>query len=101
MKQLVLKISGWAKKNLNVYWITAIIFVSVSFFMSENTIFQGFTYQWQIRQLKKDIEYYSKQKEENLQKLNALHSDKESLEKLAREQYGMVKPNEELFIIKE
>jgi cell division protein FtsB len=30
-----------------------------------------------------------------------LHSDNESLEKLAREQYQMVKPDEELFIINE
>jgi cell division protein FtsB len=101
MKQFVLKIFNLSKNKLNKYWITAIIFISVSLFMSENTIFKGFSYRWQIHQLKEDIGYYTKQKEENLQKLNALRSDNESLEKLAREQYRMIKPNEELFIIKE
>ncbi|MDR0681075.1 MAG: septum formation initiator family protein [Dysgonamonadaceae bacterium] len=101
MKQFVLKIFSLAKNKLNKYWVTAIIFILVSFFMSENSIFKGFSYRWQIHQLKEDIEYHTKQKEENLQKLNALRSDNESLEKLAREQYRMVKPNEELFIIKE
>jgi cell division protein FtsB len=101
MKQFILKIFSLAKNKLNKYWITAVIFISISFFMSENTILKGFSYRWQIHQLKEDIEYYTKQKEENQQKLNALRSDKESLEKLAREQYRMVKPNEDLFIIKE
>lgn len=101
MKQLILKISGWAKNNLNKYWITVIIFVFISFLMSENTLFDGISYRHQIRLLKSDIEHYNKQIEENRQKLNALRGDDESLEKLARERYGMTKTNEELFIIKE
>jgi cell division protein FtsB len=101
MKQLALKIFELVKSNLNKYWITVIVFVSMSFIMSDNNIIKSFTYQSQINQLEKDIENYTKQKEENLQELNTLRSNNENLEKLAREQYLMVKPNEELFIIKE
>ncbi|MDR0508122.1 MAG: septum formation initiator family protein [Dysgonamonadaceae bacterium] len=88
-------------KNKLRYVIAFIIFAFYTFFWGESTVIKRFSYILQIKQLKKEIDYYTKQKEENLKKLDALHSDNESLEKLAREQYLMTKPNEELFIIKE
>ncbi|MDR2843665.1 MAG: septum formation initiator family protein [Candidatus Symbiothrix sp.] len=87
--------------QLNKYWITVMIFVFFTFIVGDGSIFKRIDYDSQIRQLEKKIQYYNQQKEENTRKLEALHSDNESLEKLAREQYNMVKPNEELFLIKE
>ncbi|MDR0866032.1 MAG: septum formation initiator family protein [Candidatus Symbiothrix sp.] len=88
--------------NLNKYWIAVIVFVFFIIFVGENTtIIDRFSYDRQIRQLETEIKYYTQQKEENAQKLKVLQSDNESLEKLAREQYQMTKPDEELFIIKE
>ena len=89
------------KSKLNKYWIAIIVFVIFTFFVGESTIFNRMAYDRQINQLEKEIEFYTRQKEENLKKIEALQSDNESLEKLAREQYQMTKPNEELFIIKE
>jgi cell division protein FtsB len=101
MKRLLktLKLIGG---KLNKYWIAVIVFVVFILFVGENTtIIDRISYDRQINQLEKEINYYTKQKEENLQKLNVLQSDNESLEKLAREQYQMTKPEEELFIIRE
>jgi len=53
----------------------------------------------QISQLEKEIEQVSKEKELNQEKLKALQSDNETLERFAREELRMTKPNEELFII--
>jgi cell division protein FtsB len=101
MKQ-VSKILKMLTGKLNKYWIAVIVFVIFMLFVGENTtILDRISYDRQISQLERDIDYCTKQKEENLQKLNTLRSDSESLEKLAREQYQMTKPDEELFIIKE
>jgi cell division protein FtsB len=97
----ILKILQYARSKLNKYWIAFSIFVVFTFFLGDSTIYNRIMYDRQINQLEKEIDAYTKQKEENQQKLDALRSDNESLERLAREQYQMIKPNEELFIIKE
>jgi cell division protein FtsB len=96
-----LGILNWLKSRLNKYWVAIIVFVVLTFFVGESTIFKRIAYDRQINQLEKEIEFYTRQKEENIKKIEALQSDNESLEKLAREQYQMTKPDEELFIIKE
>ena len=50
--------------------------------------------------MKKQIDFYRKKTEENKVKLYELRSNKENLEKFARENYFMKKENEEVFIIK-
>jgi cell division protein FtsB len=87
-------------KKVNKYWLATIFFVVVTFFMGDSTLSKRISYDREISRLKKEIEYYTKQKEETQQKLDALQSDNESLEKWAREQYQMVKCNEDLYIIK-
>ena len=46
------------------------------------------------------IKHYQKEIEINSKKLNDLHTDKEGLERFAREEYFMKKPNEDVYIIK-
>lgn len=97
----IYKILKYVKSKLNKYWVAFGIFVVLTFFLGDSTIYNRIMYDRQIIQLEKEISTYTKQKEENQQKLDALRSDNESLERLAREQYQMTKPNEELFLIKE
>ena len=54
-----------------------------------------------VKQLKKDCEYYKNRIVTDSIKLNELKSSPEMLEKFAREQYLMKKDNEEIFIIVE
>jgi len=89
------------RQKINKYWIAVIIFVILMFFVGDSTILRRSDYDKQIRQLQSEIDYYTKEKEKNLEKLNAIKSSDESLEKYAREQYQMTKPDEELFIISE
>jgi cell division protein FtsB len=89
------------RKGVNKYWVTVVIFVVLTFFVGDSTIMRRISYNRQIKHLESEIEYYAKEKEKNLEKLNAIRSSEESLEKYAREQYLMTKPNEELFIISE
>jgi cell division protein FtsB len=89
------------RQKLNKYWVAVIIFAILTFFVGDSTILKRISYNRQINGLESDIEYYTKEKEKNLEKLNAIKSSEESLEKYAREQYLMTKPDEELFIISE
>ena len=95
------EIFQFVRSKLNKYWITVIVGFVLIFLVGEYSIFNRISYDRQINQLRSKIEYYDQLNEENRQKLKELYSDNESLEKLAREQYQMVKPDEELFIIKE
>ena len=69
------------------------------FFFSDSNIKKRIDSEREIRSLKKQIEFYKKQIEEDKTKLHELQSDKDNLEKFARENYFMKKENEEIFII--
>jgi cell division protein FtsB len=100
MKNLIEIVKKYGSK-VNKYWLTAIIFVFVTFIFGDSTILDQVSYSRQIDQLESEIEYYTEEKEGNLEKLKAIQSDNESLEKFAREQYNMTKADEELFLIVE
>ena len=90
----------WIKRNTNKYWIAVLFFFVITFVIGDSAIDKRISYNNQIKQLEQEIELTTQQKEENEQKIKDLHSDNESLERLAREQYQMLKENEDLFIIK-
>ena len=90
-----------AKSQLNKYWVAGGIFLLLFLFFNENTLFKRISYDHQIKQLEHEIDFYTIEKESNQKKLEVLNSDRENLEKIAREQYQMVKPDEEVFIIRD
>ena len=76
--------------RINAYWLVTIVFFALTFVMGDE----------KIRSLEKEIKHYQKEIEINSKKLNDLHTDKEGLERFAREEYFMKKPNEDVYIIK-
>lgn len=92
------------KKNswgLNSLQVGVLVFVVVMLFLfSDSNIKKRIDSDKEIRSLKKQIDLYRKKTEENKVKLYELRSNKENLEKFARENYFMKKENEEVFIIK-
>ena len=87
--------------KVNKYHITIVIFLVVTFFIGDNSLLDGIRYEAKIKSLRNDIELSKKANEDKLRQLNALQGDKETLEKFAREQFLMTKPNEDLFLIVE
>ncbi len=53
----------------------------------------------EIRQLEDDREYYLEQIQKDSARLSELTTNKENLEKYAREQFLMKKPNEDVFVV--
>ncbi len=87
--------------GLNSLQVTILLFVVVMLFLfSDSNIKKRINSDREIRNLKSQIEFYRKKTEEDKKKLHELKSNKENLEKFARENYFMKKENEEIFIIK-
>lgn len=87
----------WGLKSLQ---IGILLFVVVMlFFFSDSNIMKRIESDREIRSLKKQIEFYRNKTETDKTKLHELQSDKDNLEKFARENYLMKKENEEVFII--
>jgi len=86
---------------LNKYLIVLLVFVVfVTFFDNHNLISRWETHQ-KIKQMEKELKFYQDEIKTSKFKKNELQSNKENLEKFAREHYYMKKQNEDIFIIKE
>ncbi|HTN68600.1 MAG TPA: septum formation initiator family protein [Dysgonamonadaceae bacterium] len=80
--------------------IGVLLFIVIMlFFFSDSNIMKRIDSDREIKSLKKQVEFYRKKTEEDKAKLYELQSDKDNLEKFARENYLMKKENEEVFII--
>ena len=86
--------------RINAYWLVTIVFFALTFIMGDSSLYKRYTYDEKIRSLEKEIKHYQKEIEINSKKLNDLHTDKDGLERFAREEYFMKKPNEDVYIIK-
>ena len=87
--------------KINSYWLVSIVFLIWTLTIGESSLYKRYTYDEKIRSLEKEIEYYQKEIEINSRKLNDLHTDRDGLERFAREEYVVKSPNEDIFIIKE
>jgi len=67
----------------------------------QNNLIQRFQTNLELQELKKEKLYYTKKIREVQQNSKDLLTNKESLEKFAREKYLMKKPDEELFVFVE
>ncbi len=84
--------------RINAYWLVTIVFFALTFVMGDSSLYKRYTYDEKIRSLEKEIKHYQKEIEINSKKLNDLHTDKEGLERFAREEYFMKKPNEDVLL---
>ena len=87
--------------GINKYWLVTILFLAVIFFIGDSNLFSRYKYDERIRYLENEINRYKKELEMNKKKIQELQTDKEGLERFAREEYLMKKEDEDLFIIEE
>jgi cell division protein FtsB len=87
---------AWMK---NRYIITLIIFLIWVILIDPNNLISRVRDLRTRNRLVREKEYYMGRIEEDRRKLNELRTSNENLEKFAREQYLMKKPDEDLFII--
>ncbi len=83
----------------NRYILTILIFLLWLFLFDSNNLVARFKEVRELKNLKKDREYYLQKIEVDKRKLYELKTDNHNLEKFAREQYRMKKADEDLYII--
>lgn len=89
------------KPLLNKYVITVLVIFIFVVFIDENSVMRRIKLEHEINGLRREISQYSEQRDQSTAKLNALQAGNEELERIAREDYYMKKPDEEIFIIKD
>lgn len=91
----VFKVAG------NKYFIVTAFFLVWVLFIDTGNIFVWMKDMRTVSSQERQIEYFKEAIQETEEKLNELESNKDSLEKFAREQYLFHEPDEEVFIIVE
>jgi cell division protein DivIC len=90
------KVPPWLR---NKYVITIIVFLLWLVLFDANNLLDRLRDMKKFRSLEQDREYYLNRIEEDRSKLQELRTNDENLEKFAREQYRMKKPDEEIYVI--
>jgi len=93
--------SQFVKMITNKYFIASVIFLMWIIFFDEYSIVSHQKNKTQLHELIQQKEYYKNRIASDKQKLEDLNAGKEELEKFAREQYQMSKPDEDVFIVVE
>jgi cell division protein DivIC len=83
----------------NKYLLTIIIFVIWVVLIDSNNLISQHKEMKNLKKLRAEKEYYVQRIDEDKRKLHELKTDDQNLEKFAREQYRMKKPDEDLYII--
>jgi cell division protein DivIC len=83
------------------YLIAIVLFLAWIIFFDENSIVAHQKNKRQLKELTQQKIYYKERIVSDKQKLEDLKSGVENLEKFAREQYHMSKPDEDVFIVVE
>jgi len=83
----------------NKYFVVSVAFVVWMVFFDKNDLFSQYQYHSQLTKLKHERDFYQKETDKVHQELNELTTNKEMLEKFAREKYLMKKDNEDVFVI--
>lgn len=93
---LLERMPPWMK---NKYILTILVFLVWIILLDPNNLISRVRELRTRNRLEQEKEYYMARIEEDRRKLNELRTSNENLEKYAREQYRMKRPDEDLFII--
>ena len=93
---LLERMPPWMK---NKYVLTILVFLVWIILLDPNNLVSSVREIKTRNRLEQEKEYYMNRIEEDRRKLKELRTSNENLEKFAREQYRMKKPDEDLFII--
>lgn len=83
----------------NYYVLFGLFFVIWMFFVDSNDVVSQIRITQKVNDLKSQVDFYHEKKVEVLKDREELTTDKELLEKFAREKYMMKKQSEDLYVI--
>ena len=81
--------------------VTTVVFLYAWLFGRGNTILHWINAAVESRRQEKQIEYYEQENARMDERLEMLRTDRDTLEKFAREQFHFAVPDEDVFLIEE
>ncbi len=94
-----IKDTKWFKVIRNKYLLVTSVFVLWIVFFDTNNLIRWYSDMKDVAAQEQQKKYYKEAIRQTDEKLKELKSNKDSLEKFAREQYFFHEPDEDLFII--
>lgn len=88
----------WIPRWLSIPFVVFSAFILILLFFGENNYIKISRYKKQINALKMEIKANEDSAAIYESKVLELNSDRETLERIAREKYGMKRPNEDVFV---
>lgn len=85
----------------NKYLITVVVFATWLLFFDKNDLFTQIDLTRQVKKMKEDTLYYSREIQRNKKDFLELQNDSTDLEKFARENYLMKRDSEDIYIFVE
>jgi cell division protein FtsB len=89
----------WGTIRRHKYLVTIVGFLLLICVLDQNNLVLRIQHHRQIRELEREIAYYTQLRDTSVARLKELDEDRNNLERVAREVYGMHLPGEEIFII--
>ncbi len=84
----------------NKYILTPIVFLLWVLFFNDVDLFFIMKSRGELRDMKREMEYLERENELTREALYDLTTNDATLEKFAREEYFMKKPNEDIFVVR-
>lgn len=88
----------WIPRWMNLPQLIFLGFIVMLLFFGDNNFFRQNAYKQQINDIKAQIKLNEDSAAYYQARANELHTDRYSLERIAREQYGMKRTNEDVYI---
>lgn len=82
-----------------VQLLILVVIIVFAFFISDSSIFDRLSSDAKINELNEQIDFYREKAVKDKEQLEQLQSNKNDIEKFARESYLMKKPNEDVFVV--
>lgn len=102
--KIKLQLAAWKRHKvgkvlLNKYFVVGLIFLVWICFIDTNNVGQLIRTRWTLRNQRRQIEFYNREITKMDRKLEQLQSQRDTLEKFAREEYYYQNDGEDVYVI--
>lgn len=98
MKRGIKNTFKWCRRYLSLTLFAVIAFILFVLFFNENSIMKSFEYNDRIVSLKEEIKQNTDTMQYYRELNDRLNTDKETMERIVREQYHMQRANEDVYV---
>ncbi len=89
----------WCRRYISITLIAVVALMVFVLFLNDNSVVRTYQYQQGITHIKKEIKSYTDTFNYYIDRNSRLETDRETMEKIVREQYRMQRPNEDVYIV--